>query len=92
MPSITIRKVPDEVHRALKLRAAQHGHSAEAEMRDILEKAVMPEDRRNFGSLMTSIVRETGGLTDEEVEFINNLREKTYVEPINFDDHFDDHS
>jgi antitoxin FitA len=34
MGSITVRNVPDEVHRAL--RAARHGGSAEAEIRDIL--------------------------------------------------------
>lgn len=37
MRSITIRNVPDEVHRALRVRAAQYGRSAEAEIRDILE-------------------------------------------------------
>jgi plasmid stability protein len=42
MRSITIRNVPDEVHRALRVRAAQHGLSAEAEIRDILENAVRP--------------------------------------------------
>lgn len=29
MASITVRNVPDEVHRALRVRAAQHGRSAE---------------------------------------------------------------
>ncbi|MFX8641206.1 Arc family DNA-binding protein, partial [Acinetobacter baumannii] len=43
MPSITIRNGPDEVHRALRIRAASHGRSAEAEIRDILEKAAKPE-------------------------------------------------
>ena len=42
MASITVRNVPDEVHRALRVRAAQHGRSAEAEIRDILERAVKP--------------------------------------------------
>ena len=36
MPSVTVRNVLDEVHRALKVLAAQHGRSAEAEVRDIL--------------------------------------------------------
>ena len=38
MPAVTIRNLSDATHRALKVRAAQHGRSAEAEMRDILEK------------------------------------------------------
>ncbi len=40
MPSVTIQNVPDEVHRAIRVRAAQHGRSIEAGMRDILESAV----------------------------------------------------
>ena len=50
MPSVTIRNVPDEVHRAIRVRAAQHGHSIEAEMRDILESAVKPAGRVKLGS------------------------------------------
>ena len=40
MPAITIRKLSEETHRALKRRAAQHNRSAEAEIRAILEAAV----------------------------------------------------
>lgn len=36
MRVITVRNLPDETHRALRLRAAQHGRSTEAEVRDIL--------------------------------------------------------
>ncbi len=40
MPMLTVRNVPDEVHRALRMRAAEHGRSTEAEVREILERAV----------------------------------------------------
>ena len=43
MPSITVRNLPDATHRALKLRATQHGRSIEAEVRFILEAAVAPK-------------------------------------------------
>lgn len=33
MAVLTVRNVPDEVHRALRLLAAQHGRSTEAEVR-----------------------------------------------------------
>ena len=33
MAILTVRNLPDEVHRALRLRAAQHRRSTEAEMR-----------------------------------------------------------
>ena len=46
MPSVTIRHVPDEVHRAIRVRAAQHGRSAEAEMRAILEELKRKEESR----------------------------------------------
>ena len=83
---MTVRNLPDEVHRALRLRAAQHGRSTEAEIRDILEIAARPPQRIKLGSLLVSIAREAGGLTDEEVEQINQLRDKTPAEPMRFDD------
>jgi len=44
--SITVRKIPLEVHNALRLRAARHQHSTEAEVRAILEAAVAPARRK----------------------------------------------
>jgi len=85
MPSITIRNVPDEVHRAIRVRAAMHGRSAEAEIRDILEQAAKPEGRLKLGSLLVSIAQEAGGLTDAEAEQINQLRDKTPAEPMSFE-------
>ena len=40
MAQLTVRKLPDEVLRALKIRAARHGRSAEAEHRLILIQAL----------------------------------------------------
>lgn len=62
MASITIRNVPEEVHRAIRVRAAMHGRSAEAEIRSILEQAAKPEGRLKLGSLLASIAREAGGV------------------------------
>ena len=39
MAVVTVRNLPDAVHRALRVRAAHHGRSTEAEIRDILEAA-----------------------------------------------------
>lgn len=50
MASITVRNVPDETHRALRVRAAQNGRSTEAEIREILEEAVRPKERIKIGS------------------------------------------
>ena len=43
MAMLTVRNLPDDVHRALRVRAALHGHSTEAEVREILAVAVKPE-------------------------------------------------
>ncbi len=40
MASITVRNLDDEVKRKLRIRAAEHGCSMEAEAREILTKAV----------------------------------------------------
>lgn len=82
MRSITVRNIPEEVHRAIRVRAAMHGHSTEAEVRSILEQAARPEGRVKLGSLLTSIAREAGGLTDAEAESINQLRDKTPAKPM----------
>jgi plasmid stability protein len=42
MPAVTVRNLPEATHRALKVRAALHGRSTEAEIREILEAAVRP--------------------------------------------------
>ncbi|MBM9538097.1 FitA-like ribbon-helix-helix domain-containing protein [Desulfobulbus alkaliphilus] len=83
MPSVTIRNVPDEVHRALRVRAAQHGRSAEAEMREILEKAVQPEGRIKLGSLLACIGRKIN-LSDDEFLFLEQTRDKTPAKPVDF--------
>jgi len=75
MASITVRNVPDEVRRALRVRAAMRGHSTEAEVRDILESAVKPEGRIKLGSMLAEIGRALGGV-DLEI-----TRDKTLAEP-----------
>jgi len=42
MPQLLVRDVPQDVVEALKRRAAEHGRSAEAEHRIILEQALRP--------------------------------------------------
>ncbi len=67
LATLTIRNLSDEAHRALKVRAARHGRSTEAEVRDILETAVRPAERVCLGSLLAAIGREVGG-ADLEIE------------------------
>ncbi len=79
MASVTVRNLPDETHRALRVRAATHGRSTEAEIRAILEHAVHPEGRIKLGTLLAEIGREVGGF-DLEIE-----RDKTPAEPMRFE-------
>ncbi|AOR70548.1 plasmid stability protein [Burkholderia stabilis] len=79
MPVMTIRNLPDEVHRALRVRAAKHGRSTEAEVRDILEQAVLSSGRLKLGTLLAEIGREAGG-GDFDVE-----RDKTSTDPMSFE-------
>ena len=84
MPSITVRNVPHEVHRALKVLAAQHGRSTEAEIRDILANAVKPQGRKQLGSLLAEIGRQAR-LSDEEFAIIEQVRDKTSARPMTFE-------
>ncbi len=60
MPSLTIRNLPEETHRALRVRATRHGRSTEAEVRAILEETVRPASRLKIGSEIRRIAGEMG--------------------------------
>lgn len=83
MASVTVRNLPDAVHRALRLQAAHHGRSTEAEIRCILEAATRTTGRIQLGAMLTSIARETGGLSDAEARAFE--RDKTPAEPVPFE-------
>lgn len=74
MAMLSVRNLSDEVHRALRVRAARNGRSTEAEVRTILEEAVLPEGRVKLGSLLGEIGKKVQ-LTDEE--FANFVRRET---------------
>ena len=46
MAAVSIRNLDDEVKELLRVRAARHGRSMEAEIRAILEAAVTDSDER----------------------------------------------
>jgi len=84
MPAVTIRNLPEATHRALKVRAAQHGRSTEAEIRDILEAAVRPADRLRLGSVLAEMSRKVG-LTNADVEALEKGRDQRPAEPLRFE-------
>jgi antitoxin FitA len=84
MPAVTIRNLSDETHRALRVRAAHHGRSTEAEIRDILEAAVRSHERVKLGSLLTAIGRDAE-LSESDIEALQKSRDKTPAEPMTFE-------
>jgi antitoxin FitA len=84
MPAVTIRNLSHETHRALKLRAAKHGRSAEAEMRLILEAAVRPAHRVRLGGALVDMSRKIG-LTNADVEAIEQTSDRKAAEPLGFE-------
>jgi plasmid stability protein len=60
MPQLLVRDVPPDVVEALKRRAAEHGRSAEAEHRVILEEALRA-GRSGFWERAAALRAETRG-------------------------------
>jgi plasmid stability protein len=56
MAQLIVRNIGDDIVRALRLRAARHGRSAEAEHREILrESLIRPTDEPSFKELLGSM-------------------------------------
>ena len=84
MAMLTVRNIPDEIHRALRMRAAQHGHSMEAEVREILACAVSPAGSVKLGSLLADMGRQAR-LSDKEFAVFVQVRDKTPARPLSFE-------
>ena len=84
MAAVTIRNLSEEAHRALKVRAAQHNRSTEAEMRAILEAAVRPEGRLLLGTALSEIGQKYG-VTNADIEALEQVRDTRPAEPINLE-------
>ncbi|MHB8253443.1 MAG: FitA-like ribbon-helix-helix domain-containing protein [Acidiferrobacter sp.] len=84
MAILTVRNLPDDVHRALQAQAAQHGRSTEAEVREILTVAVKPETRVRLGDALAALSRKIG-LTNADFEVFQQVRDKTPAEPLRFE-------
>ena len=81
MAMLTVRNLPDEVHRALRVRAALHGHSTEAEVREILASAVKPEARVRVGDALAALGHAMA-LTNEDFEIFDRVRDKAPARPL----------
>lgn len=84
MGMLTVRNLPEEVHRALRVQAALHGRSTEAEVREILANAVKPERRVRIGDALAAL-GQSNGLTNEDVEALEMTRDRVPAEPMRFE-------
>ena len=59
--AITVRNMDDSLAAKLKLRAARHGRSAEAEVRAILAEILKGEPREDFWTIAARLRAMTAG-------------------------------
>lgn len=55
MANLIVRNIDDDIASALKVRASQHGISAEAEHRRILEQVLMRPKKKSFVEVLRQI-------------------------------------
>lgn len=72
MANLVVRNVDEKIVRSLKLRAGQHGISAEAEHRRILEAALHVKPRRKSFKEILSSMPDVG----EDTDFIRQQQVK----------------
>lgn len=84
MATLTVRNLPAEVHRALRIRAAEQGRSTEAEIREILTTAVKPNDRVKVGDTLADIGRQVG-FSNDDFKILDRISDKTLAQPLKFE-------
>lgn len=70
MASLSVRNLDDELVARLKRRAARHGHSAEAEVREILRQALSGEVESSFDDLAAEFRKLTSGRRHTPAEIL----------------------
>jgi antitoxin FitA len=79
MATVTVRNLPEEVHRALRIQAARHGRSTEAEIREILAQSTRREGRLLIGTELRQYAVQIGGAE------LAIQRDTTPLQPASFD-------
>jgi plasmid stability protein len=73
---LTVRNVPDEVVKALRVRAARNGRSAEAEHRLILAEAVKASAPENFWARVDALRKSTKPQVTESGRLQREMRDE----------------
>ena len=76
MPSMTVRNLSEDLHRRIRLYAAEHGLSAEAAVRRLLDEATRPAER--LGDVVVAYAPALA------VDFPETPQDRTPVTPADF--------
>jgi antitoxin FitA len=71
MANLIVRNIDEAIVKVLKMRASQHGVSAEAEHRKILEQVLLKPQRKPFSKVL-SLIPNVGN--DSDFERVQNDR------------------
>ena len=76
MAQLLVRNLEDELKTRLQRRAKRHGHSMEAEARDILRNALREESAPagGLGTEMVALLSGSGVYLDEPIAEIRDMR------------------
>ena len=84
MATLTVRKLPDDLHARLRLRAARRGRSMEAEVREILRQVLRnevdaPLEPRTLADWLDTVLGDAKphGVVDD---FVRERREEAATE------------
>jgi antitoxin FitA len=81
MAQILVRDIEDDVKERLQRRAARHGHSMEAEIRDILRNVVKEDiPRAGLGTEIAALFKGIGLQKGEEIPELRGYSIKNVFE------------
>lgn len=84
MPKTIVCNLPDDVHRALCVRAAKNGRSTDAEAREILSIAVKPASHVRMGDALAALGR-TFAMSNDDVNSLSHMRKSQPAVPLNME-------
>lgn len=84
MATLKVRNLTEKMLRALRVCAAQHSQSMEAEVREILEAAISPRERVNLGSMLAEMGSQAR-LSNKKFAMFEQVRDKAPFRPVSFE-------
>ncbi|WP_246333222.1 FitA-like ribbon-helix-helix domain-containing protein [Stenotrophomonas tumulicola] len=80
----TVRSLPADIHRILKVRITHHRRCTEIEIRSTLESALRPAGRVRIGTALAAL-SSAAGLTDTDVKALRRNTNQMSAMPMGFD-------